>query len=442
MDLYRLTYARLGLLLGLALTLAGCEQASLESQDSRAIVTGKAQRAAVSDSPGWPCFQGPTHNSVAYESGLLNSFPPQGPPESWRREIGTGYSSPVVTDAGLIVFYREGDEEIIECLNPEHGDSRWKFAYPTAWVCEYEYSNGPYSTPVIDDGLLYAMGAEGKLHALRMESGELVWQRDLKADYVPAKMLFCIGASPLIHGDRLFYTLGGTIGESGTICLDKRTGETLWTATDHEAGYATPVIAEIHGREYLFVFDHFGLVALDPASGHVHWETPFQSRSPDTVCATSPVVYQDLVMVTMGPAPGALCVRVLPDGGYEEVWRERRVIDSTWNNVVHFDGHVFGYTSKRIRSQLRSIDLLTGKVRWQWESDLERGSLIAADGKLIAFGEHGHLALLKANPHACEVLAMTDEPLLKTPCYPLPALFRGRLYLKNETTLVCYEFRR
>jgi outer membrane protein assembly factor BamB len=427
--------------MGIILGCTGCERQTLESAESLAIVPTESFSRTAGDSLGWPCFQGPTHNSVAYESGLLDSFPPAGPQELWRREVGTGYSSPVVTDSGLIVFYREGDEEIIECLDPESGESQWKFPYPTAWVCEYEYSNGPYSTPVIDGEVVYAVGAEGKLHALRIDSGELVWRRDLKADYAPTKMLFCMGASPLIHGDRLFYTLGGSVGESGTICLDKRTGETLWTATDHEAGYATPVVAEIHGREYLFVFDHFGLVALDPTSGQVHWEIPFQSRSPDTVCATSPVIYQDLVMVTMGPAPGALCVRVLPDGGYEEVWRERRVIDSTWNNVVHYDGNLFGYTSKRIRSQLRSIDIRTGEVRWQWESDLERGSLIAADGKLIAFGEHGHLALLKANPYACEVLAMTVEPLLKTPCYPLPALFRGRLYLKNETTLVCYDFR-
>ena len=377
---------------------------------------------------GWPNFLGPTHNSVSPETGLLVSFPASGPRELWRRELGTSFSSPVVTDAGLIAFYRQADREIVECLDPQTGESRWSFAYPTAWVCKYEYSNGPYSTPIIDGDIVYTVGAEGKLHALNMEDGTCAWRRDLKTDYQPAEMLFCIGASPLVSHDRLYFTLGGTVGASGTLCLDKRTGETLWTATDHAAGYATPALATIHGREYLFVFDHFGLVALDPHNGKVFWELAFQSRAPDTVCATSPVVYEDLVMVTMGPAPGALCVRVLPDGSYEEVWREKRVIDSTWNNVVHTDGFAFGYTSKRIRSQLRSIDLRSGKVLWQWESNLERGSLIAADGKLIAWGEHGHLALLRLDPHKLEVLAQTAEPLLATPCYPMPALHRGMLY--------------
>ncbi len=391
---------------------------------------------------GWPCFLGPTHDSVSTERGLLDAFPDEGPRELWRRDVGSSFSSPVVTDAGLIAFYRRNDREIIECLDPATGAPRWSFDYATAWVCKYEYSHGPYSTPVIDGDVVYAVGAEGKLHALRMHDGTCLWQRDLKADYAPTEMLFNIGASPLVAGDRLYFTLGGTIGNSGTVCLDKRTGETLWTATDHAAGYATPALAIIHGREYLFVFDRIGLVALDPATGAVWWEIPFQSRAPDTVCATSPVVFEDLVMVTMGPAPGALCVRVLPDGSYEEVWREKRVIDSTWNNVAHAGGYAFGYTSKRIRSQLRSIDLRTGKVLWHWESDLERGSIIAADGKLIAWGEHGHLALLRQNPRRLEVLSQTAAPLLETPCYPMPALHRGLLYLKNEKTLACFDLRK
>lgn len=395
---------------------------------------------AHSKSIGWPCFLGPTHNSISTETGLIESFPPEGPTQLWRRELGTSFSSPVVTDEGLIAFYRQDNREIIECLEPESGTTKWTFDYPTGWVCKYEYSNGPYSTPTIDGDVVYCVGAEGKLHALRMRDGALVWQRDLKADYQPADMLFCIGSSPLVAGDRIYFTLGGTVDNSGTICLDKRTGETLWTATDHEAGYATPALATIHGREYLFVFDHFGLVALDPKTGHQHWEIAFQSRAPDTVCATSPAVFDDLVMVTMGPAPGALCVRVLPDGSYEEVWREKRTIDSTWNNLVHANGYAFGYTSKRIRSQLRSFDLRTGNVLWQHESELERGSILAADGKLIAFGEHGHLALLRLDPHRCDVLSQTAEPLLEAPCYPMPALHRGRLYLKSEKTLACYDF--
>lgn len=422
----------------------------------RGVVVAPSKASSVEPSPaptrqvvaktmelvGWPCLRGPTHDSQSSETGLLDSFPATGPRELWRRDVGSSFSSPVVTDAGVIAFYRRGDQELIECLNPATGEQRWSFEYPTAWVCKYEYSSGPYSTPVIDGEVVFAVGAEGKLHALRIVDGTCLWQRDLKTDYAAAEMLFNFGASPLVAGERLFFTLGGTVGNSGIVCLDKRTGETLWTATDHEAGYATPTLAAVHGREYLFVFNHVGLAALDPETGKVYWETPFHSRAPDTVCATSPVVSEDLVMVTLGPAPGALCVRVLPDGSYEEVWRERRVIDSTWNNIAYRDGYAFGYTSKRIRSQMRSIDLRSGKVLWQWESDLERGSVLAADGKLIAFGEHGHLALLRQNPHKLEVLAATPEPIMQRPCYPMPALHRGLLYLKDEKSLACFDFRK
>jgi outer membrane protein assembly factor BamB len=390
---------------------------------------------------GWPNFLGPERNSVSGETQLLDHFPEQGPAVLWRRAVGTGYSSPVVTDAGLLLFYRRANEEVVECLGPNSGATRWQFAYPTAYKCKYEYSDGPYSTPTIAGEYVYALGAEGKLHCLAMADGALLWQRDLKADYDLAEQLFAVGVSPLVDAKRIYLPIGGRREHSGIIALDKQTGTTLWTATDHEAGYASPIQATIHGREYLFVFNRYGLVALDPATGEVYWETPFASRGVDTVCASSPVVENDLVLITMGPAPGALCVRVLPDGSFEEVWRDRRAIDSTWNNVALVAGQVYGFTSKRQRTKLRSLELKTGKVCWEWESDLERGSLIAADGKLIAWGEHGHLALLDLSPHQFQLQAMTSEPLLDTPCYAMPALHRGRLYLRNNQELICLDLR-
>jgi hypothetical protein len=109
--------------------------------------------------------------------------------------------------------------------------------------------------------------------------------------------------------------------------------------------------------------------------------------------------------------------------------------------VVQIGGHLYGYTSKRTRSHFRCLDFRTGKVRWSWESQLERGSVIAADGKLLCFGEHGHLALLAQNASRHEVLSQTTQPLLPAPCYPMPALADGYLYLKNDRTLVCYDLR-
>jgi outer membrane protein assembly factor BamB len=342
----------------------------------------------------------------------------------------------------LILLHRLGDEEIVACLDADTGRPRWEFRYPTHYKCQYRYSSGPYSTPIIDAQRVYAVGAEGVMRCLRADDGSLLWKRDLTREYGLAEGLFAVGATPLLDDGRLIFNLGAADRNAGIVALDAKSGETLWTATDHRAGYATPIAATMHGRRLVFVVTYEGLVALDPADGRVWWSVEHRPMAPDSVNATSPVVNGDLVLLVTGPGPGSVCLRVLPEGGYEEVWRDRRVLDSQFNPLAALGGYVFGFTSSRQGgASLRCIELATGRCCWSFDSDLDRGTLLAADGKLLVLGEQGHLAALSADPRQARLLAITQPPLLAAPCYSAPALHRGLLYLRNEETLLCLDLR-
>ena len=103
------------------------------------------------------------------------------PPLIWEFAKGTGYTSPAIAGDRLVFMHRVADEEIIECLHPETGASRWRFRYATAFEDRYGYNNGPRSSPVIDaGGRVYTVGAEGKLHCLDLASGKVTWKRDLQ----------------------------------------------------------------------------------------------------------------------------------------------------------------------------------------------------------------------------------------------------------------------
>ncbi|MDA0835737.1 MAG: PQQ-like beta-propeller repeat protein [Planctomycetota bacterium] len=341
----------------------------------------------------WPNLFGPTHLGLSSETGLNLDWPAEGPPRRWSKPIGSGYSSPVIGDEHLIVFHRVGDDEVVESFDPETGETDWRFTYPTAYVCRYEYSNGPYSTPAIDDNRVYAWGAEGSLHCLDLDTGEVVWRRSLSEDFSVPENLFAVGTSPLIEGEFLILNVGGKEPNTGIVALDKSSGATVWSATCDAAGYATPIGATIHDRRYLFVFTAEGLVSLDPADGRVWWQIPFKSKVVDTVNASSPVVWNDLVLVTIGPGPGALCVRILPDGSYEEVWRDRRAIDSTFNNLICHDGYVYGFSSRRNHAAgFRAVDIRTGEVMWDWSTDVSRGASLWVDNRCLMIGEYGALA--------------------------------------------------
>ena len=114
-------------------------------------------------------------------------------------------------------------------------------------------------------------------HCLDSNTGKKLWQRSLNQDYGAQEGRFPVASSPLLESDRLILNVGGTAGDSGIVALDKRTGQTLWTATEHGGSrIATPVAATLHGRRVVFVFTKEGLVSLEPGSGRVGWSIPFR----------------------------------------------------------------------------------------------------------------------------------------------------------------------
>jgi outer membrane protein assembly factor BamB len=419
--------------------LAGCGRFDPPAAEEIAAPAHADIGVASTSSAGWPTLFGPTHDSISAEAGLALPWPAGGPRELWRRAIGTGYSSPVVADDSLVLFHRVGDEELIEGLDPATGESRWTYRYPTSYVCRYQYSSGPYSTPVIDSGRVYTWGAEGEFHCLDLADGALFWHRSLSREYAVAPGLFPVASSPLVLEDRIVLNVGGQAMGAGIVVLDKATGATLWTATDRGASCATPRAATIHGQRHVFVLTAESLVSLDPADGRVRWDVPFQSRTVDSINATSPLVHGDLMLVTHGPGIGALCLRVLPDGSCEEIWRDRRALDSTWSNLVCVDGFVYGFTSRRLGTELRCVELATGRVAWSCESPVDRGASLAAAGHLILWGERGGLAAVAIDSGEPRLACEVPAPLLPIPCYAAPALDRCRLYLRGEGVLACYD---
>src|SRR3954447_156680 len=118
----------------------------------------------------WPQFLGPNRDGVSAEKGLLASWPRVGPQVLWQKKVGEGYSGPVVADGKLILFHRVGDNDVVLCLDATKGGQFWKFAYPTAYRDELGKGDAPRATPVVAEGRVYTLSAEGKLHCLDLRN--------------------------------------------------------------------------------------------------------------------------------------------------------------------------------------------------------------------------------------------------------------------------------
>src|SRR5206468_4634192 len=191
-----------------------------------------------------------------------------GPKTVWRRTVGQGFAGPGVAGDRLIVFHRIGNEEIVEALDARTGDPRWRFAYATTYRDDFGFDEGPRAVPVVAQGRVYTFGAEGQLHALGLADGKRIWSVDTARRFGVRKGFFGAAGSPLVEDGRVIANIGGkNAGKgAGIVAFNADTGAVLWTATDHEAGYSSPVGATFEGQRRAVFLTRNGLVGLDPAT--------------------------------------------------------------------------------------------------------------------------------------------------------------------------------
>jgi len=404
---------------------------------------------ALSQSDGkpvdWPQLYG-SDDAVVLEKNLNLEWGEKGPPELWRIEIGTGYSQPVISDGKLILFHRKGDRELVTCLDAKSKEQKWEFGYPSAYVDRYGFNNGPRCTPTIANNRVFTLGAEGKLHALDLQTGARLWARDLFSDYALEQGFFGVGTSPLLEGDRLIINIGGKAKDAGIIGVATANGKTLWTATADGASYATPKAATIHGKRWVFLLTEATFTSIDPANGKVAWQIPFRSKLYESANATSPLVVGDVVVASASYNVGTIAVRVNPDGSHKVLWRVKSP-DSHFSNMIAIDGNMYGFSGRHENGcELFCVDLADGKTKWSAETPFGRGQLLRYDKNLIVWGERGTLAVVNVEKEKPKQTATSDpnprKGLLEHPTWTPPAIYDGRMYLRNESTLSCLDLRK
>jgi outer membrane protein assembly factor BamB len=385
----------------------------------------------------WPQLLGPQRNATSAETGLLALWPEKGPPVLWEKDVGEGYSGPVVAGDTLILFHRVGDKAVVEALDAAGGKGRWEFSYPMDYSDPLGKGDGPRSTPLVAGKRVYTLGPEGRLHCLDLADGKKAWEKSLAQDYQMRESFFGVGTSPLVEGGLLLVNVGAK--GAGIVAFDKDTGKEVWKATDHEASYSSPVAATIDGVRHVFFLTREGLVGLDPKEGGVRFSKRWRARLNASVNAATPVVVGDHLFLSASYNTGAVLLRVRKDG-VEEVWQGDNRLSNHYNTSVPHDGHLYGIDGRQEeRARLRCVELTTGKVKWTQE-DFGCASIVIADGRLIALTEDGDLVLAEATPEAYREKARAR--VLTKPCRSEIALANGRLYARDGKKLVCWNLKK
>jgi outer membrane protein assembly factor BamB len=411
----------------------------------RAVLLGLTLHA-VATAGDWPQILGPARNGIAAaDERLADRWPEGGPRQVWKRDVGAGVAGVAVAGDRVFLFHRVGDRELLEALDVATGETVWSDGHATSFVPQVGGSDGPLCTPVVHDGRVVVFGAQGMLACVEAASGRRVWQRATHRELDANEGYFGAGATPLVVAGRVIVNVGGRKGDAGIAAFDLATGDTLWTATREGASYSAAVAVTIGGAEHVVMVTRLSCLLLDPATGDVRWSFPFGQRGP-TVNAASPVLPGDgRLLVTAAYGIGSVCGS-FDATAFTPAWQGTESLASQYATPVLVGGMLYAIDGRDDvpPADLVCLDPATGRVAWR-ERGFGYGTLLAADGKLVVAKTDGELVLVRPDAARLEVLARA-RPFADGPrggsLRALPALARGRLYLRNDRTLVALDVSR
>ena len=267
--------------------------------------------SAASSKSGWPCFLGPNHDNVSQETGLMSRWPPQGPSLAWHTQgLGQGFSTVSIADGMVFSMGTPDNQESVLAIGLADGKALWSL--PTGGSVFQEASgNGPRSTPTVDGGRVYALGASGDLICVDIKSKSVRWRKNLPQEFAAPVLQYGFAESVLIDGPRLICTPGG---QAATIAaLDKDSGAVIWKSkvpTLPAAAYASPIVAVVGGtRQYIDLLSR-GVVGVKATDGQFLWGNDTVANA-NAICST-PLFIKDHVFVSASYGAGAALINLVP----------------------------------------------------------------------------------------------------------------------------------
>lgn len=381
--------------------------------------------------PAWPGFRGPNRDGVqrgmTFESDW-EKFPPK---ERWRIKLGPAWSSFAVADKFLVTQEQRGDQEAIVCYDGDTGREVW------AQEIESRFFDGlgglgPRATPMIANGSVYAMGAEGWLVKLDAVDGAIRWKTDVRELTQLPPPMWGFSCSPLVVGDLVVIHAAGN-EDLGVIAFETETGKVRWSVPANKDSYSSLHLTSYFDQPQLVFLGSHGATFLDPATGKTLLEHEFKISG---YRAVQPAVVDAQRLLFTSEYAGSRLIELKPtEQGLAaiEVWTSRN-LKPDFNDLVVHEGHAYGFDG----SIFTCIDLKDGTRSWRKGRYGKGQVLLLADSKtLLVISESGELVLLAATPEEHRELAKLVALDGKT--WNHPVVVGNRLYLRNAEEAVCYE---
>lgn len=409
----------------------------------------------------WPEWRGPSRDGRSSETGLPESWSPQGDNLAWKAPYGSR-SSPVVFGNRVYINTVVGDlghtQERLAALDAETGKLLWEQRF-SVYLSDVPQHRGAWAPPAVDPatGNIYVFTVGAQLFCLSPD-GKILWDRSLTEDFGAVTTHGGRTTSPIIEGDLVILNAlvlaWGDLNRPGNryFAIDKRTGQVVWISSPqsrhYDTNYSTPIVVDLPAGRALIVGGTDGAYhALRVNTGEKIWSVEVSKRA----ILNSAVFRNDVAYVTHGEenigttemgmvaAIDATKTGTLAADAFR--WKTVGFLP-TFASPVMDDQRLYTVDNGAI---VGAFDLKTGARLWtKTLGTLQKGSPVLADGKLYVGTENGKFFILRPSATGAEVL---DEDLLGTAAEPEPIVASpivadGRVYVASMENLYAIGKRR
>jgi len=382
-------------------------------------------------SQDWPQWRGIGRDSKVMGFKAPSAWPTELKQE-WKVTVGFGDATPVLTGNKIYLNTRQGNEEVVLCLEAATGKELWKYSYTAPAVTGPPASHpGPRSTPSVANGKIVSFGVSAILSCLDANTGKLIWKRENPTNVVPQ---FFTGMSPIIV-DNLCIAHVGTKDNGEVIALDLNSGSEKWKWAGDGPAYASPSVMTIDGKKHLIVQTEKNLMALNLSDGKLLWQiaTPIQQRFYN---AASPYIDGQTIYYT-GQGTGMKAIKVEKSGNEyvtKELWSNTEV-GAKWNTPVLKDGFIYGFTDQK---RIYCLNAATGQTAWIDNAvNSDFASIVDCGSVIIGLPSTANLIVFK--PESKAYSEVVRYKVSETPIYAFPVIAGNIIYVKDAETLTRYK---
>lgn len=378
-------------------------------------------------------WRGADRTGVYTESGLMQSWPENGPEMLWHYDgLGDGHSS-VAIDSDKIYLTGMTDAKGYIYVFDLSGKLLNKKEYGEEWSKNYEGSRG---TITVNNGKLYLISGLGTVYCFDQSGLNLLWKRDMLRDFNASNIEWGINEAPLVIDNMVIATPGGKI--QNMVALNKNNGELIWSSDGEKdlSAYCSPLYIADQDIPQIVTLTAGHIIGVEAATGKKLWAHPNTNRY--SVHANTPVYSNGMILCTSGYGRGSTMLRLVNGGkNVEEVWFSKE-LDNRIGAMVKVGNYVYG--SGDSNRFWFCVDWNTGEIKYK-ERGLAMGNIIANNDMLYCYTDRGDMILAKATPEKFDIVSRFQITLGTAQHWAHPVIYKGVLYVRHGNSLMAYKIK-